>query len=103
MKPLRRAHLADIHDPNCKEKGKKKKRKSDDNLLARPPPQPQSLQPLKTFFEIQAIEKWGTWGQIAPGVDNGQSEIKLTKLEFPGPRRSRRSTSPTRGSRGSCR
>jgi hypothetical protein len=38
-----------------------------------------------SLFQIQAIEKWGTWGQIAPGVDNGQSEIKLTKLQFSRP------------------
>ena len=33
----------------------------------------------------QALEKWGNWGQIAPGVSNGQSEIKFTKLEFARP------------------
>lgn len=43
------------------------------------------LPPLTTQPTTQAIEKWGTWGQIAPGVDNGQSEIKLTKLEFARP------------------
>lgn len=45
-------------------------------------PPPLSFLPPKN---PQAIEKWGTWGQIAPGVDNGQSEIKLTKLEFARP------------------
>ena len=34
---------------------------------------------------FQALEKWGNWGQIAPGVSNGQSEIKFTKLEFARP------------------
>lgn len=34
---------------------------------------------------MQAIQKWGTWGEIAPGVSNGQSEIKFTKLEFARP------------------
>ena len=34
---------------------------------------------------VQALEKWGNWGQIAPGVSNGQSEIKFTKLEFARP------------------
>ena len=34
---------------------------------------------------MQALEKWGNWGQIAPGVSNGQSEIKFTKLEFARP------------------
>ncbi|KAK9818476.1 hypothetical protein WJX74_008461 [Apatococcus lobatus] len=33
----------------------------------------------------EALEKWGNWGQIAPGVANGQSEIKFTKLEFARP------------------
>lgn len=33
----------------------------------------------------QALEKWGNWGQIAPGVSNGQSEIKFTRLEFARP------------------
>ncbi|KAK9909695.1 hypothetical protein WJX75_006282 [Coccomyxa subellipsoidea] len=33
----------------------------------------------------EALEKWGNWGQIAPGVSNGQSEIKFTKLEFARP------------------
>ena len=35
--------------------------------------------------DLQALEKWGNWGQIAPGVSNGQSEIKFTKLEFARP------------------
>jgi hypothetical protein len=30
----------------------------------------------------QAIEKWGDWGRVAPGLANGQAEIKFTKLEF---------------------
>ena len=33
----------------------------------------------------QALKRWGNWGQIAPGVSNGQSEIKFTKLEFARP------------------
>jgi hypothetical protein len=33
----------------------------------------------------QALSKWGNWGMIAPGVANGQSEIKFTKLEFARP------------------
>ncbi len=36
-------------------------------------------------YIFQALEKWGNWGQIAPGVSNGQSEIKFTKLEFARP------------------
>ncbi len=36
-------------------------------------------------MSFQALEKWGNWGQIAPGVANGQSEIKFTKLEFARP------------------
>lgn len=31
---------------------------------------------------MQALEKWGNWGEIAPGISNGQSEIKFTQLEF---------------------
>ena len=34
---------------------------------------------------VQALEKWGNWGEIAPGVSNGQSEIKFTQLEFARP------------------
>ncbi|KAK9846593.1 hypothetical protein WJX81_007332 [Elliptochloris bilobata] len=35
----------------------------------------------------EALEKWGNWGQPgAPALDNGQSEIKFTKLEFSRPR-----------------
>ncbi|KAK9785184.1 hypothetical protein WJX73_002774 [Symbiochloris irregularis] len=30
----------------------------------------------------EALEKWGNWGEIAPGISNGQSEIKFTQLEF---------------------
>jgi hypothetical protein len=33
----------------------------------------------------QALSKWGNWGIMAPGVANGQSEIKFTKLEFARP------------------
>ena len=54
---------------------------------SRPPQPPSTTTPPTTFTlpHLQAIEKWGTWGQIAPGVANGQSEIKLTKLEFSRP------------------
>lgn len=30
----------------------------------------------------QAVEQWSNWGLVAPGVANGQSDIKFTKLEF---------------------
>jgi hypothetical protein len=30
----------------------------------------------------EALEKYGNWGQIAPGVANGQSEITFNKLQF---------------------
>lgn len=30
----------------------------------------------------QALEKWADFGQVTPGVANGQSEIKLERLEF---------------------
>ena len=39
----------------------------------------------KADMPQQALESWGKWGQIAPGVSNGQSEIKFTKLEFARP------------------
>ena len=31
---------------------------------------------------LQALRKWADFGQVAPGVANGQSEIRLDKLEF---------------------
>ena len=34
---------------------------------------------------LQAMEKWGYWERIGPGVANGQSEIKFTQLEFTRP------------------
>ena len=40
---------------------------------------------MREGYLLQAIQKWGTWGEIAPGVSNGQSEIKFTKLEFARP------------------
>lgn len=40
---------------------------------------------IQTARCLQALERWGNWGQIAPGVANGQSEIKFTKLEFARP------------------
>eukprot|EP00891_Asterochloris_glomerata_P000521 jgi/Astpho2/521/Aster-03556 len=30
----------------------------------------------------QALNKWGSWGYVAPGINNGQSEVNLHKLEF---------------------
>lgn len=30
----------------------------------------------------QALEKWADFGQVTPGIANGQSEIKLDRLEF---------------------
>ena len=30
----------------------------------------------------QALKKWADFGQVAPGVANGQSEVRLDKLEF---------------------
>lgn len=33
----------------------------------------------------QAMEKWGYWDYIGPGLSNGQSEIKLAQLEFARP------------------
>lgn len=57
------------------------------STLARPlrPRSPCDTAPLPSLSLPQAIEKWGTWGQVAPGVRNGQSEIKLSKLEFSRP------------------
>ena len=34
---------------------------------------------------MQAMEKWGYWDYIGPGISNGQSEIKLAQLEFARP------------------
>lgn len=31
---------------------------------------------------MQAVAQWSDWGLVAPGVANGQSDIKFTKLEF---------------------
>ena len=31
---------------------------------------------------LQALNKWGSWGYVAPGINNGQSEVDLHKLEF---------------------
>ena len=33
----------------------------------------------------QASEKFFSWGTIAPGISNGESEIRFTKLEFQRP------------------
>lgn len=30
----------------------------------------------------QALQKWADFGQVAPGVANGQSEVRLDRLEF---------------------
>lgn len=34
----------------------------------------------------QARKNWADFGQVAPGVSNGQSEIRIDKLEFHRPR-----------------
>ena len=34
----------------------------------------------------QARQNWADFGQVAPGVSNGQSEIRIDKLEFHRPR-----------------
>ena len=52
---------------------------------APPPPARSRSHPTSLPLPSQAIQKWGTWGQVAPGVRNGQSEIKLSKLEFSRP------------------
>lgn len=52
--------------------------------------------------KLQALEKWGNWGQIAPGVSNGQSEIKFTKLEFARPEPVAAQFDPDEGSTGAC-
>lgn len=31
---------------------------------------------------MQALKKWADFGQVAPGVANGQSEVRLDRLEF---------------------
>ena len=31
------------------------------------------------------MDKWGNWDYIGPGINNGQSEIKLAQLEFSRP------------------
>ena len=51
---------------------------------------------------MQALEKWGNWGQIAPGVSNGQSEIKFTKLEFARPETVAAQFDPDEGFTGVC-
>jgi len=53
-------------------------------------------------FNFQALEKWGNWGQIAPGVSNGQSEIKFTKLEFARPEPVAAQFDPDEGFTGGC-
>lgn len=48
----------------------------------------------------EALEKWGNWGDIAPGVANGQSEIKFTQLEFARPASIAASFEPDEGYTG---
>ena len=91
---MRRRSKAVATRPSChihRPRFSKKKKERNPTLSLSQPRRPSSTS--SSFFPFfpskkllhQAIEKWGTWGQIAPGVDNGQSEIKLTKLEFSRP------------------
>ena len=57
----------------------------------------------RTDPDVQALEKWGNWGQIAPGVSNGQSEIKFTKLEFARPETVAAQFDPDEGFTGELR
>ncbi len=34
------------------------------------------------YASTQALQKWADFGQVAPGVANGQSEVRLDRLEF---------------------
>ena len=84
MKPLRRAHLADIHRPNSK-----RKRKEEKTKIGRQRSHVLDLFPLlfniiKNYF-TRPSKSGAPGARSPPGVDNGQSEIKLTKLEFSRP------------------
>ena len=46
------------------------------------------------------MDKWGNWGEIAPGVANGQSEIKFTQLEFARPQNVAAQFEPNEGYTG---